>query len=258
MKITALYKTFSGSEFLHASVNSIYDYVDQIVFVHSRKSWTGQEGNDVVDSAATLFDLDDKIHELIGDFPNQETQYDIGLKFIQKHFPSDYILLIDTDEVWDAVNFKKALDYLRMLDGRYKAFSCHMRTYIKSTRYMIDPPEPCTPTVFIRGDVAHIHGVRGSGMTPRADMKSVYFHHFTYVRNTEEAVFQKIKTSHAGDRLDHHPLDEWKKNVWDKIPFVKNFHPSVGFEKCWQGIKVLDDCEIPVDVKYTTLQEGEL
>ena len=43
-------------------------------------------------------------------------------------------------------------------------------------------------------------------------------------------------------------LDKWRSEKWNKLPNAKNFHTSLGFEKCWEGIKVISDNDLPPSV----------
>ena len=112
MRIIALYKTFSGEEFVEASIESIYNSVSEIVMVHSNVSWSGEKGNTVlpvVQRWAEEKDKKNKIINLVGDFRDQNAQYNHGLSFIRRKLGFyDFVLLIDTDEVWDRDNLYRA------------------------------------------------------------------------------------------------------------------------------------------------------
>ena len=85
MKIVALYKTFSGNEFIEDSLNSIYNYVEKIVCVNSNISWSNSVGNTVhskVMDWKNKYDIENKIINLIQYYLKQ-----IKLKiYIMIHF----------------------------------------------------------------------------------------------------------------------------------------------------------------------------
>lgn len=249
--IVALYKTWRGNEFVVPSIESIYPYVDKILFVHSDVSWQGEEGNDVAPVVEEWHRRNDAFGKIVwktGEWRDQQSQYDYGIDMIQKVWSPDFILLIDTDEVWAAKDIKALLGYART-DSRFKAYACRMFTYIKEPTYRIWPQEPCRPVVLVRGDIERLAGVRGNTTWPRCNLDNIHMHHFSYVRRTWEDVRTKIVTSHIGDKLRHRDLDLWKKEVWDNLPNVRNFHTTVGFEHCWQNVVKVDKNELPSAMK---------
>lgn len=248
LKTVALYKAFSGNEFVKASIASIYSHVDKIVFIHSDVSWLGETGNDVmlpVEIWKAEHDSEDKIVQEIGTYRSQEEQYARGLDLIKTHYPCDYILIIDTDEVWEDEPLSTLLSYVAM-DQNVDAVRCRMHTYIKDVHYRITPPEPCTPVVLVKSDIKEFAGVRGNNIQPSATLETVFFHHFTLIRRNEEDIFKKIIASNKGDGMEHVNIDKWREEVWDKIPDVKNFHMTKGYEHCWQQLVTVTDNELPI------------
>jgi len=130
--IVALYKTFSGEDFVASSIESIYDSCYKIVFVHSRYSWTGEEGNTVapvVEAWKAKNDKSNKIVNLYTDINQQNEQYDFGFNYIKKHFHEcDFLMLIDTDEVWDNTELKKAVDEVYKNRHEFDAFNIKLHT----------------------------------------------------------------------------------------------------------------------------------
>jgi hypothetical protein len=257
MKIVALIKTFSGHEFATSSLDSIYDFCEKIIYVHSNKSWSGKEGNTVysiVENWKKEYDKKDKIINLYGDWTNQDSQYDYGFQFIKKNLESDFIMLVDTDEIWD----KQNLDLSRMYLTNHKninAFSCNMHTYIKNPLWKVQPCEPCKPIIFIRNSVNNMLGVRGNGINPKLYMNNVYMHHFCYVRETENEIKDKFINSEIGDKNVSNDYNDWKINKWDKLPNVFDFHPTKGAETCWHSIKIINKNELPITVQNNKILE---
>lgn len=90
-RIVGLCKTFSGVSFVEAAIEAVYGFVDALVFVHSTRDWDGNAhgGNEVkpiVDAWAEKHDAAGKIHSLVGKWPAQQVQYDVGYNYIRKQF----------------------------------------------------------------------------------------------------------------------------------------------------------------------------
>lgn len=245
MKVAALYKTWRGNEFVRASLESIYQYCDPIVFVHSQISWAGNHGNDVEPIVTEWKKAhgDRKICQHTGIYRNQEEQYAIGLNIIRKNFDADHTLLIDTDEIWPEADLLRLFTYAR-LDPNAVALSCKMHTYIKDVHYRIVPPEPCSPTVLIRNDV-EMEGVRGNRIPGKKLMETVFFHHPTLIRAQFKDVAMKAYLSNMGDGMQCVDMDVWRREKWDNMPNVTSFHISRRFENVWQSIKVVPDSDLP-------------
>ena len=241
LKIAALYKTFSGDDWVRYSIESIYDNVDAIYFVHSNVSWLGERGNTcikVVEDWKNKYDKDKKIITIVGDFQSQDLQYVVGMKVI-KSGNFDWVLLVDTDEIWSMERLLYVRKYLET-NPEYDAFSCSMFTHIKEPKYIVWPPEPCRPTVLIRSNVESMVGVRGNRQPKKGNLRDVYFNHLTLVRKKEQDIFTKIIASNSADGETHVNLKKWKKTVWDRIPNVNNFHMTKGYEHCWESIKEVE------------------
>lgn len=247
MNVVALYKTFSGPDFLPLSLESIYPYVNKIVMVHSKYSWTGQVGNTVAPAAIewkAQFDTQGKILQVLTDISTQNEQYMFGLDFIRQNCPCDYILLIDSDEVWEEKDLKKLFAYAEE-NKDVPAFSISLHTYIKSMFYKITPKEWCTPTVLIKSSVTEMPGARGHLIPGKMYCEDVYMHHFTYVRFKEEDVFKKIETTTATENVPIVNMTDWINNKWRKLPFAKNFHTVTYAATSWKEVSVVKLSEMP-------------
>lgn len=159
MNIVALYKTWQGEEFVEASIESVYPHVSKMVFVHSKVSWQGEEGNTVmpiVNRWRLQRDVGNKMFDIVGNFTDQNDQYNAGIDYIRHLEPDyDYIWLVDTDEVWEDKHFMQAKRALSRpgYTTRFNVFTCSLFTYVKSIFYRIDPIEHCEPSVFITKNV---------------------------------------------------------------------------------------------------------
>ncbi len=262
MKIVSLTKTFSGDEFVIAAIKSLYSFVDNFVFVNSDVSWTGKTGNTVkpiIEKWKKENDKENKIINFDCNARNQQQQYDSGYNYIRENLDADWIMVFDTDEVWDFTNIERARNLLKT-SNNYNAIACNMHTYIKSPFYRVTPPEYCKPTAFIRPIFHGLQGIRGNGVTPRLFVEELFFHHFTYVRSKEKDVFDKIQTSLLGDQEDVPctrlvNIKKWKREKWDKMPKAYNFHTTKGFEKSWHRLKTIKETDLPTSVQGTDIVE---
>lgn len=260
MKITCLVKTFSGKEFCTSSLESIYNFCDNIVFVHSEVSWSGKKGNDVYPIIYEWTEKNDtkgKITNIRGNWYDQDSQYDFGLKYIQQNFEQDYIMLIDTDEIWDFENLNKSKNILEN-NKDYNSFTCNMFTYVKSPYYRVEKIEPCKPVVFLRSNIKEMLGIRGNGIQPKYYMKDVIMHHFCYVRENENIIKDKFITSKIGDKNESN--SDWFENKWNKINFknlnnIENLHPTVGAEYCWNKLIKVGKNDLPMTVQKNKILE---
>lgn len=249
-KITALYKTWRGDEFAKESILSIYPFVEHIVFVHSEISWDGHIGNTAFEKIKELPDFQGKFIHLRFD-GKQDDQYKFGLEYIQNKLQSDFIMLIDLDEVWDFENLKKAISYLQ--NQSINAWSCKMHTYLKHPLYKVDPVEPCTPAIFIRSNIKEITGVRGHKIKPCQEM-DVKFHHFTGVRKNTSEIIDKIKLSNKADGSLPVCCESWKRK-WNNILNETNLHWTKGREKCWQRVVKVPLSFLPPIIEEEKIKE---
>lgn len=255
MEIVALYKVWRGHEFFKASLLSIYNHVSKIVIVSSNRSWTGVSGNTALSVVEGFDDKLKKIEVVNTDKLSQEEQYEVGQKYINtNHSKADWILLIDTDEVWTETAWCHAMNALFANTKDVNAWNCKLHTYIKSTRYrIIETEAAATPIVFIRASIM-IAGVRANEVMPRQWLDNVVIHHFSLVRDSYEEVLQKILTSCAGDKYDTlSDMEQWKAEVWDKIPNGECRHYYNNQDKLWVRFVEVPENYIPKSCVETGL-----
>jgi len=255
LRLIALYKTLTGGEWIKSSLNSICEYVKAIVMVHSTCMWGGKpHNNDCIKPVIEWKKESEKGHrlfELFGAFATQEEQYKRGYDYIKKEFGDSYILIIDSDEIWEDIQLDKLIEKIRQ-NPHYTAYHCVMRTYIKSPFYKITPPEKCHPTVVINGHkVDKIFGVRGNDLSPTLYLSDVFMHHFSYVRNSEESIREKLGYISLGDK-DRYD-ENWFEKYWNKIPNVRDFHPTIGEEKSWRAVEKVSLEDLPLAVRNNEL-----
>lgn len=252
MKIIALYKVWSGEEWLEASVESIEPFVKKIIILTSDVSWIGGKENPslpIVQKIAEKYI--DKVVHLRHDEPNQIKHCMVGYEYIKKKFQCDYVQLIDSDELWDKINYEKAINFLKKHPD-FDAYRTQMYTYIKSPFYRIEPPEPLKPVCFIKPNLPDM-GIepRGCGIHPFIAMPNVWWHHFVFVRYHFNKVLEKLIQSHVSEKQSYESMDKWIPEVWNKLPdwnkqiFPHGFHPAIGFGTNWKSIKKVELKDLP-------------
>lgn len=257
MKVVGLCKTFSCGDFLPAILNVIYERLDAIVFVHSSINWAGQLGDNECEPVIRQWEKDnkvkgEKIHHLYTKSSAQKEQCQVGYSYIKENLKPDWIFNFDSDEVWGVSMFHTLLEQASIGEP-YNGIAVKMHTYVKSPFYRVSPEEPCTPCVMVRPLFSELQGTRGNFTRPMLVLPELKFHHFSYVRMSEQEVFNKIRTSTVGDQEDakiltNIDLEKWRQEKWDKLPNVRNFHTTFTLEHAWQSIEVVTEDDLPASV----------
>lgn len=277
MKIVALCKTFAGEEWIEAMTLSIYPYVEKIVFINSDISWTGRVGNTckpVIDRMKNgisrkpnrmemrrktpkvylndKIDIDNKIISLNYNTIDQIKQCQLGYKYIQKHIPCDYVMLIDTDEVWDYYDMQESIKFIQE-NPEHSAYRTAIYTYIKSPLWRVSPIEPLRPVSFVSAKLDNLgNAARACGLDSILILDSkkdkVFYHHFVYVRDTFNKILEKIVSSHVSEACNYSDMSKWIPEVWNKLPKVhgsQGFHPALGFQSNWMHIEQIKKEQLP-------------
>lgn len=247
MKIVALTKTLTGDCWAVASLESIYDFCEKIVYVHAHTSWRGEtqknEVVEVIESWKKEHDSADKIVNLHSDGKEQEKQYDEGERWIAEHCPDyDAIMLVDTDEVWDDAGLKAAV--AGMEASFASAYRVRLHTYVKSPYYRVDPTVGLWPMTFVRRG-NKLRGVRGSEVRPCVDLPNVFFHHFTSVRKSLSDTWKKHANSCHTENQPIVEYEEWVREKWNRLPDAKNILPLKNYSDMWKRVVVVKDEDLP-------------
>jgi len=257
MKIIAITKTFRGSEFALDSLASVYPHIDKMVYIHSEVGWNGDKGNTVRDIVKKAPDPLKKLIHLSME-GTQAEQYNYATDYLLKQgIEFDYIMLIDTDEVWDQAGWDTATPRLleNIKNGNpIKSFKVRVHDYIKSPFYRVDPPSPAKPTAFLhRSGLVNGIGLRGLGIAPHVLLKTTYYHHFCSVRNSLGAVLNKHDTSCTAEAEPMVDATTWIRNVWNRLPNATNCLPLVKHASNWKGVKEISISELPQAVRNNPL-----
>lgn len=252
VKIIGLMKVFSGEEWLRASVMSILPFVEKVMLLTSNVSWIGGKGNPSISIVKQLVaEYPDKIEHLEHDESNQLIHCMFGFEHIKRNYDCDFIQLIDSDELWDAENYQKALAYLAKYPDAL-AYRTQMFTYIKSPFYRIDPPEPLKPVCFINAKLKDMgNQPRGCSIKPFVIMPDIWCHHFVFVRSHFNKVLEKLIQSHVSESQSYERMDRWIPECWNKLPdwnkelFPNGIHPAIGYGHHWKSIKKVGIEDLP-------------
>jgi hypothetical protein len=250
--MTALYKAYSGGEWVESSIESIYNYVDKIVFVYSFQSWSknSQNKNDVIEIVKQWKNKNDKKNKIIqfsGYFESQNIQYAIGLNYLKKQYPNHHVLIIDCDEVWDKENLIKLSDYA--LATKFLSYRVRLFNYIKTPFMRIEPPEPLRPTVLLSTPKIRVSGIRFNNISKKETcyIDDIFYHHFSLIRETDDLIKQKIENSLLEDNAPNPKMAAlmWMEKYWNALSTANNFHYDVRHQKNWQGVKTVSIKELP-------------
>ncbi|MGA2091781.1 MAG: hypothetical protein ABSH16_00035 [Sedimentisphaerales bacterium] len=255
MNILAVYKTFKGHEFAAASLQSIYPFVSGVLYLHSDISWTGRrQGNTVREIIQALPDPDKKVeHVTLDDEINhQDDQYNYAIECVKKSEKNiDYILLLDTDEILPAEDFKRALPQLEALLRDTKSpdqcAKCLQYEYIKSPYYRVHPiRDGYKPTLFVLGRAIKKDALRLKGVfIPGRLLENVYLHHLVMVRNSLTENIEKQIDTCAVEKEPMIDIEKWIKDKWNKIPACSDFWMQTNDARYWPGLETIELSNLP-------------
>jgi hypothetical protein len=241
-------------------IRSIYNYVDKIIFVNSELSWNGRRGNTCkkeISRIKTVMDRYDKIISLSFDTINQFEQCMYGYLTIKNNFKCDYVMHIDTDEIWDDDNLQRAIKFIQK-NPRHKAYRSHIYTYIKSPLYRVTPIEGLKPVVFTSSALPDLGQSDRSCDMPYILMDDnkgpILYHHYVYVRHSFNTVLEKIITSHVSENVEYQDMSKWIPEVWNKFPnieghWLEGYHPHRDFKRNWMGVDQITKDQMPPVLK---------
>ena len=259
MNIVAVYKTFKGHEFAAASLASIYPFVSGVLYLHSDVSWTGRrQGNTVREIVEAVPDPDKKIDHITLDdgLKHQDDQYNYAVECVTKcEINIDYILLLDTDEILPAEDFKRAIpqleDLLRDTKSSDQCTKCIQYEYIKSPFYRVHPiRDGYKPTLFILGRAIKKDKLQLKGVfLPGRVLDSVHLHHFVMVRNSLTENIEKQLDTCVVEKENPVDIEKWVREKWNKIPKAcTDFWMQTNDARYWPGLKTVELSDLPAIV----------
>lgn len=257
MRTIALYKTFDGGEWIDASLASIYHDVSAIVMVHAARSWLGEEGNNVYLGAKEWSSKNDdcrKVHHVCVDVNTQEEQYAAGLSYIEsQQLPWELIMAIDADEVWHPGHLYSAKGQIKSDTHRAPAYQAQMHTYLRTPFYRVAPPYG-RPVTFFTDPTWLTKCPRGC-KAPAKELANCWFHHFSYVRRTDEDVARKIQQSCVADHNET-VVPGYMDTVWHDLPHGNNLHAFERWRHVWKQVERVYWSDLPAAVRECSLMRS--
>jgi len=257
MRITARFKTFRGHEFAIAAIQSVYKHVDEIILICSETGWTGRQGNTVRPTVeawvASGGDTDHKVHFVDTDGVTAEEQQTAAQKWMENRPQHpDYVMLIDTDEVWDEEMLARSVDILTRSRNHHDAYFCRCHTYMRSPMYRVTPMAQIRPTVFVRWGVA-LKGVRGVELPDRVELPTIHMHHFCSVRESLSEVMAKHRASCGAESQPMVAAEKWVADKWNSLPKGSDLLPLTNYAHDWAAVEVVTREQLPATVRNMPL-----
>lgn len=254
MKLIALYKAFSGGEWVEASLRSIVDYTDGAVVAMSQRPWLAGLGtqNDcwapLAHFRATHPNYPMKVIE--GSWDRQEDQYRDAVQAAMDTFGVDIkLLIVDTDEIHTAAGMQKVRQFLSS-ESTHLALHSYVAdtifSYLRSPLYRVWPTEP--NGVLIGVSSPAIPEIKSRFRGFMAQKISAAVHHMCYIRSNPGSIMPKLLNTSSQEWTPSDP--SWVDTVWDNLPYGNNLHMTLGAERCWPEIKILTPDFVPEEVKW--------
>ena len=265
IRLAAGYRAFYGKEYIHYSIKSIYEHVEKIVVAISHipqaPSLKRYKPDITSEFIKKFTDKDKKIEVIEGSWGSrcfwlrasryqdlQAKHYNAVLNYIRDKYPQfNYLLILDTDEIFTDESIgglKKGIEeHPEALEFR---MSC--KTYWKGLHYIMQED---IAGAYLTQPVAVkvIPGLQFIKTRQIADEKSiitlpesVYYHHPSYARSSEE-ILKKIRTfGHAREIRKNWYKDIWE--AWDKNRNLTDMHPLFG-GTWWKKVIRIEDEQVP-------------
>lgn len=237
-KLGIAYNIFDGEEILEKSLRSIRDKADYICAVVQVKSNFGEiytGGNIEVERLYSLGLIDEVIsyeptiryiNSVEVDWTcgtwNEINKRNLGLELCKKN-DCNYILTMDTDEIYDPVQFDFA--YNELLEYNADTSFCQMRTYFKKPYYELSPPETyyvpfiCKLKKDSEYNIYNDYPVQVD-QTRQLEPKNclvfsrneIEMHHYSYVRNDIDRKFRNSSSRFPKEEIVEgvKMFNEWK------------------------------------------------
>ncbi|MFN8390768.1 MAG: hypothetical protein U0136_10795 [Bdellovibrionota bacterium] len=221
----ALYCIYHDDIWLEHSVRSIYASVGGIFFFLNTRPWHGEntDNRETIECLNRLADPDNKIRIIQDTWADEAGERNYAAAVAQLS-GFTYGMIVDADEIYD----RAALDAMiahAAADPDVNVWHMEWDIYWKSLEFVIDPPEPYHPPVFIRlGTCGFVEARNPSGAKHSLIPRAVGFcHHMSYAR-TDKLIKRKLASfSHATQILPGWFEHVWQ--AWDGNHELENLHP---------------------------------
>jgi hypothetical protein len=253
LRIVSITKTWRGEEFAVATLESVYDHVEKMVYVHSSRGWSGQEGENTVAPVIEKWKREsDKANKIINVYAreyDQKKQYELAWKMagLIEH---DLKMLVDTDEIWDRDEIIRALKLVKE-NPTARAFKSWMYTHLKSPLYQTEEYDAINPVVFVRVGEEY-EGCRCGRVGPSVVLP-VHVHHLCSVRKSLSLVIAKHTASSGVEGEKGVDWSKWVAEKWNAMPQAKNALPIPGYEKHWKSFKTIRTVDLPETLRQHPL-----
>lgn len=191
MRLVANYTVFYGEAFIEWSLRSVYPFVDYIQIAIGDRSWKNMHNEtfppiDNLKERVRHFMLnEDPEHKIIlytGQWSTDTDQRNFLLE--RSRGLADYIMIIDSDEVWEEAQIKQLRGVLEDNHKRKdyeRFFGVGIRHYYRSLYWRHDPKTAVCYIYKVEDDITHKWirhpGFRGE---PNIVPLDLYYHHYGY------------------------------------------------------------------------------
>ena len=206
---------YNEEDFIGAVVRNWKGKVHKHCVFLSSKPWHGQElPKDKTEEIA-------KSHgaEVVSmHWPSETAQRNYALGYLRDY---DYVLIVDADELYTEADTFKILDTLGTTGGEWRVdnINCYrigtMKSYFKTTDYILDPPDTHKPNVAIDPKKTTFRDCRIPSQDLEILVPDVVMHHVSYLRN-DLRLYHKMKQFEHYNQVSN----EWFNEVW------KKWHPD--------------------------------
>ena len=221
-KLGVAYSVFDDLEHLEQSIMSIKDNVDYITIIYQNISYTGNRVSYNVYNRLQEYlksGLVNSVHEYkpntkLSTKENETNKRNIGLQVCRANFCTHHISM-DGDEIYVPEQFKQAKNIV--LDYGYDASFIFSKTYYKTKKHVITPPEsyhiPFIYTIRKKNAFkvnATIEGISADpsriigGITSNIitfEREFIEMHHLSYVRNDIERKLINKAAKLSGEKI---------------------------------------------------------
>ena len=238
MKIYAGMIAYNEEWIIRCSLNSIYEYVDEIIVIDG-SPW----GASTDKTAEIARSIGPKVRVFSGKFENPN---DLDHEKIQRQAMLDkmekgkdnWCVLVDADEVWDNENLARLRDYLRHIDGRTRIIAYPHIQFVKDCwyyhlrkdksrynkkQYCCEPKPHNTLRLLpgIKYFNYHTVGVTTNSMDFRTELHVISFNHYSWAVPRENFFYRMYWRYLFIQRRKKEDWPEYRERIvmpkWDHI-----------------------------------------